>query len=276
MNINNEDLRHHVHQYNNGLINAIEFLLKVQVSPQAIKNLLIAAKLPAAAQINLDVGDLMQSDDEKIEGQWAASDKAARDVTAKILERLERDETIDEADFKFYIQGSQIGVTAKAEVLMELSRFLIIKNRNTLNELDCLWFERATLEELFPPIPKDFAPTLWVGKRGERTANKSNPNIEYAKELLDWMALEYTSAMLRSFKFYKCFSPTDTRLFGIYTSDTLLRQVLFGAVKNSDLFWSEQPLGLARPGTLWLSEETFAKAENIRPPKDITYEEEKT
>lgn len=71
MKINNEDLRHHVHQFNSGLINAIEFLLMVQVSPEAVQNLLIAAKLPAAAQVNLDVGDLMQSDDEVIEDSYA-------------------------------------------------------------------------------------------------------------------------------------------------------------------------------------------------------------
>jgi hypothetical protein len=271
--MNNEELRTLVNQFDTGALTAIEFLLKVQLTQEAVKNLLYASKLPAAAQLDLDVGTLMHSDDEVIESQFTAANRAARDVACNIMDKLELEDeyTTENADFKFYCLGTEIGVTAETTIQNELSRFLSLKNRNTFTENGRLWFERMTLDELFGPIPKDFAPTLWTGKRGKQVDEsepKKSLKITYVRELLDWIGIEHTSARLRSFRFYRY---QDGFGIGIYTSDTAVRRYLNVALKEGKI-----PHTITANITYISQKDLNAMATNIKPPQGLPLEEAKT
>lgn len=262
MKINSEELRTLVNQFDTGALNAIEFLLKVQLSPQAVQNLLIAAKLPAVAQVNLDVGDLMQSDDEVIEEKWTAADQARFFVADKILKRLGLDTSSDVANFSFYAAADDMGISARSDVMDRIKNFLVNVDRPYVNELNRLWTDKETFIEFFGPLPKDFAPILY-NDDPEPFSEQKNLRIEYAKELLDWLSIEYTSAMLRSFKFYAF---RDGFGVGIYTTDTNVRKTIREVLKNGKLPFTETDKEI-----VWLDETTFRKADNLRPPKGMKF-----
>lgn len=64
--MNTKELNDIINSYTHGTLSAIEFLLKVQLEPHAVQNLLTASKLPAKALHKIDVGDLMSTDDIEI------------------------------------------------------------------------------------------------------------------------------------------------------------------------------------------------------------------
>lgn len=65
--MNTKELNDTINAYTHGSLSAIQFLLQMQLAPHAVANLLTASKLPAKALINIDIGDLMSTDDIDIE-----------------------------------------------------------------------------------------------------------------------------------------------------------------------------------------------------------------
>lgn len=62
--MNNAEFDELIAMISDGRISRTEFLLKMQLRPLVVENIITLHKLPAAVTRNIDIGDLMFSDDE--------------------------------------------------------------------------------------------------------------------------------------------------------------------------------------------------------------------